>query len=156
MFDVGRSSAPAPPRAAAWHRMGDCGTFDVSGRLWFCGRKVERVLTAAGPLFTEPCERVFRAHPQVARCALIGLGVPGNQLPALVVQPAAKLSALAQEPFARELRQLAAAHPQTAAITRFYFHKNFPVDVRHNAKIHRLTLARWAAARPDHELKVEG
>jgi len=132
--------------AAIWHRMGDCGYFDPLGRLWFCGRKVERVLTANGPLFTEPCEQVFRSHPQVARCALIGLGVPGKQLPALVIQPREKLSASAKTALARELRSLAAAHATTAGITRFYFHKTFPVDVRHNAKIHRLTLAKWAAA----------
>jgi acyl-CoA synthetase (AMP-forming)/AMP-acid ligase II len=136
--------------AAIWHRMGDCGYFDPLGRLWFCGRKVERVLTAQGPLFTEPVEQVFRSHPQVARCALIGLGVTGNQLPALVVQPREKLSTSAKTAFARELRALAAAYTSTAGITRFYFHKTFPVDVRHNAKIHRLTLAKWAAGQPTH------
>ncbi|MFM7751884.1 MAG: hypothetical protein ACKPB0_15855, partial [Opitutaceae bacterium] len=46
---------------------------------------------------------------------------------------------------ARELRALARRHPHTAAIRRFLFHPRFPVDVRHNAKIHRLTLTRWAA-----------
>jgi hypothetical protein len=46
---------------------------------------------------------------------------------------------------ARELRVLALAHPYTAAIQRFYFHPSFPVDVRHNAKIHRLTLTAWAS-----------
>jgi acyl-CoA synthetase (AMP-forming)/AMP-acid ligase II len=149
-LSVERSSVS--PAAAAWHRMGDCGYFDPLGRLWFCGRKVERVLTANGPLFTEPCEQVFRSHPQIARCALIGLGVPGKQLPALVIQPREKLSASAKTALARELRSLAAAHATTAGITRFYFHKAFPVDVRHNAKIHRLTLAKWATKNPSHEI----
>jgi hypothetical protein len=45
---------------------------------------------------------------------------------------------------ARELRTLALQHPHTSTIGRFYFHPGFPVDVRHNAKIHRLTLAQWA------------
>jgi hypothetical protein len=40
---------------------------------------------------------------------------------------------------------LAAAHPVTREIRTFLFHPRFPVDVRHNAKIHRLALARWAA-----------
>jgi hypothetical protein len=35
-------------------------------------------------------------------------------------------------------------HEHTAAITIFYFCEKFPVDVRHNAKIHRLSLAKWA------------
>jgi acyl-CoA synthetase (AMP-forming)/AMP-acid ligase II len=127
-----------------WHRMGDCGYLDPAGRLWFCGRKAERVETTTGPLFTEPCEQVFRAHPRVTRCALIGLGEPGRQRPALVVEAKPKNSADRQA-FARELRTLAQAHAHTAAISIFFFHPKFPVDVRHNAKIHRLTLARWAA-----------
>jgi hypothetical protein len=34
---------------------------------------------------------------------------------------------------------------------RFYFRARFPVDVRHNAKIHRLTLAKWAATARGYE-----
>ena len=136
--------------------MGDCGYFDPLGRLWFCGRKVERVLTANGPLFTEPCEQVFRSHPHVARCALIGLGVPGKQLPAIVIQrrKSRSLPPLSDAALATALRTLAKTAPATADITRFYFHKAFPVDVRHNAKIHRLTLAKWAAANPSKEIQV--
>jgi acyl-CoA synthetase (AMP-forming)/AMP-acid ligase II len=130
--------------AAVYHRLGDCGYLDAAGRLWFCGRKVERVTTAQGILYTEPCEQVFRAHPRATRCALIGLGAAPNQLPALVVETAVRDSGEARA-LARELRALAVASPATAAIQRFFFHPKFPVDVRHNAKIHRLTLARWAA-----------
>jgi olefin beta-lactone synthetase len=130
---------------AVWHRMGDCGYFDPQGHLWFCGRKAERVETPTGPLFTEPCEQVFRAQPGVARCALVGLGARGAQMPALVVQPAQPLSATAKASLAAELRKTALQHPHTAGIRRFFFHPSFPVDVRHNAKIHRLTLATWAA-----------
>jgi acyl-CoA synthetase (AMP-forming)/AMP-acid ligase II len=124
-----------------WHRMGDIGFLDEKGRLWFCGRKVEGVSTPNGPLYTEPVEQVFRKHPLVVRCALIGLGPVGNQRAALVVQskPEANPSALA-----RELRTIGRGHSHTCDITDFYFHKSFPVDVRHNAKIHRLALARWA------------
>ncbi len=129
-----------------WHRMGDTGFLDEQGMLWFCGRKAERVRTAAGDLPTEPCERVFRQHPRVRRCALVGLGAPGNQVPALVVEGAPANDAEARA-WAGELRALAAAQPHTASLTRFFFHPRFPVDVRHNAKIHRLTLARWAATK---------
>jgi len=129
---------------ALWHRMGDCGFLDPDGRLWFCGRKAERVTTAGGPLFTEPCEQVFRRHPRVTRCALVGLGHEGAQQPALVVETEIRDRQDAHA-FAAELRTLARAHPHTAGINLFYFHPDFPVDVRHNAKIHRLTLARWTA-----------
>ena len=128
-----------------WHRMGDCGRLDSAGRIWFFGRKAERVETVAGPLFTEPCEQVFRRHPRVGRCALVGLGHRGSQVPALVVEarPASRDDELA---FVRDLRAMGEKDPATTAVHRFYFHPKFPVDVRHNAKIHRLTLARWAAS----------
>jgi acyl-CoA synthetase (AMP-forming)/AMP-acid ligase II len=131
------------PDGTVWHRMGDAGRFDDSGRLWFCGRIAERVETAAGVVHTEPVEQVFRGHPHVVRCALVGLGPRGRQEPAIVIQPAATARAGAH--FARELRDLATRHPPTAMIRKFFFHPAFPVDVRHNAKIHRLTLAQWAA-----------
>jgi len=149
----------AKKKSLRLHRMGDCGYLDEAGRLWFCGRVAERVQTDGGStLYTEPCEQVFRAHPQVARCALIGIGPvlgkppvgahltpAASQIPALVVQPRSPdLSKAEREALVSELRQLALAHAHTAQIERFYFHPNFPVDVRHNAKIHRLTLARWA------------
>jgi len=138
--------------AAVWHRMGDCGYLDSEGQLWFVGRKAERVVTANNLLFTEPCEQVFRPLPGVVRCALIGLGPRGAQTPALVVQPAKKLSAAAAQALANTLRERTKQHPHTEAITRFYFHPRFPVDVRHNAKIHRLTLAKWATTAKAHVL----
>ena len=133
---------------AVWHRLGDAGYRDAVGRLWFCGRLAERVETAADILYTEPCEQVFRRHPAVARCALIGIGPRPSQIPALVVQPKAEPEDPAA--LARELRSLAQAQPHTAGITRYFFHPSFPVDVRHNAKIHRLTLAHWAAKQRGH------
>jgi acyl-CoA synthetase (AMP-forming)/AMP-acid ligase II len=133
----------APSNGAVWHRMGDAGYLDAKGRLWFCGRIAERVVNITGTLYTEPCEQVFRGHPRVARCALIGLGLRGQQEPALVVQPLGPVTD--ESSFARELRGLAQQHTHTAAIRRFFFHPSFPVDVRHNAKIHRLTLAQWAS-----------
>jgi acyl-CoA synthetase (AMP-forming)/AMP-acid ligase II len=120
----------------AWHRMGDCGYIDDSGRLWFCGRTVERVEAPDGPFYTEPCEQVFRRHDRARRCALIGWG--GG--PALVVETRPRGRAEAAR-LAGELRQLALGYPHTAAIRTFFFHPRFPVDVRHNAKIHRLALA---------------
>jgi acyl-CoA synthetase (AMP-forming)/AMP-acid ligase II len=127
---------------SVWHRMGDCGRLDSTGRLWFCGRKAERVVTQAGTLYTEPCEQVFRSNYPGLRVALIGLGPKGQMLPALVVES----TELSKTPLlVKTLLWIAKSRPNTAEITRFYFHPKFPVDVRHNAKIHRLALARWAA-----------
>ncbi|HUR59164.1 MAG TPA: fatty acid CoA ligase family protein [Opitutaceae bacterium] len=138
-----------------WHRLGDCGYVDVHGRLWFCGRKAERVETRTGTLYTEPCEQVFRAHPRARRCALIGLGERPHQRPAIVVETRIANGADAAK-LAQELARLAREHDHTAGICTFFFREQFPVDVRHNAKIHRLTLAQWAATADAYEVGPEG
>ena len=69
-----------------WHRMGDLGYFDDRGRVWFCGRKVHRVETAAGPLFAVRCEGIFNRHPRVYRSALVGIGERGAQEPAICIE----------------------------------------------------------------------
>jgi acyl-CoA synthetase (AMP-forming)/AMP-acid ligase II len=133
---------------AIYHRMGDTGYIDTDGRLWFCGRKAERVDTIDGPLYTEQVEPIFNVHADVRRCALIGLGERGRQRPAIVVEPTSwdfVASSADCRRFARELREIAKRFPHTSGIMLFYFREKLPVDVRHNAKIHRLTLARWAA-----------
>jgi olefin beta-lactone synthetase len=119
----------------SWHRIGDLGYLDEQGRLWFCGRKVERVCTSAGDMYTDCCEAIFNAHPEVFRSALIGLGEKGKEQPAIVIEPEPGC-----QPSVDSLRELAARHTHTSNIKQFFFHKAFPVDVRHNAKIHRLTL----------------
>lgn len=128
-----------------WHRMGDTGYLDGEGRLWFCGRKAERVVGRDGVFYTDQCEPIFNQHPRVARTALIGLGTPGQQEPAIVVEPNLgdqPRLALARAALAQELRELGRACEKTKDIKFFFFRKKFPVDVRHNAKIHRLRLAR--------------
>lgn len=136
------------PGGVVWHRMGDLGRLDAEGRLWFAGRKAETVNTARGPLYPACVEPLFDVHDDVRRCALIGTGAPGEQRPAIVAETVdpelAKNSADCRR-LARELRAIAMRRPETSAIKTFYFMPALPVDVRHNAKIHRLTLSRWAA-----------
>ncbi len=126
------------------HRMGDVGYFDAQGRLWFCGRKTQRVETAQGPLYTEQVEPVFNALDGIARTALVGVGAPGRQQPVLCyeLQPGTVDSPALVE----RLRREAAAHAHTARIEHFLPHPAFPVDIRHNAKIGREKLAVWATA----------
>lgn len=126
------------------HRMGDVGYFDAQGRLWFCGRKTQRVETAHGPLYTEQVEPVFNALDGIARTALVGVGPPGRQRPVLCyeLQPGTVDSPALVE----RLRREAAAHAHTARIAHFLLHPAFPVDIRHNAKIGREKLAVWATA----------
>jgi len=141
-----RAKIPADDAAdpgAVWHRMGDVGYRDEKGRLWFCGRAAERVETRAGVFYPDCAEGVFNRHPRVARTALIGLGKRPQQEAALVVEPAPgefPQNHAEREKFSTELRALAAAG--TPPLAQTFFRKTLPVDVRHNAKIHRLALAR--------------
>lgn len=127
------------------HRMGDVGYFDAQGRLWFCGRKTQRVETAQGPLYTEQVEPVFNTVAGVRRTALVGIGPAGAQRPVLCyeLEPGVKDSPA----ILAALRTVAGVHPPLAGIADFLCHRAFPVDIRHNAKIGREKLAVWAAAR---------
>ncbi|WP_029550854.1 olefin beta-lactone synthetase [Stenotrophomonas geniculata] len=126
------------------HRMGDVGYFDAQGRLWFCGRKTQRVETTRGPLYTEQVEPVFNTVAGVARTALVGVGAPGAQVPVLCVE---LQRGQADSPALQEaLRAHAAARTPEAGLQHFLVHPAFPVDIRHNAKIGREKLAVWASA----------
>ncbi|HDS1558057.1 fatty acid CoA ligase family protein [Stenotrophomonas maltophilia] len=126
------------------HRMGDVGYFDAQGRLWFCGRKTQRVETPHGPLYTEQVEPVFNTVQGVARTALVGVGPAGAQVPVLCVELQRGQS---DSPALHEvLRALAGARLPEAGLQHFLVHPAFPVDIRHNAKIGREKLAVWASA----------
>ncbi len=133
---------------SVWHRMGDVGYFDEQSRFWYCGRKAQRVETRGGRMFTEPCEAIINTHPAVYRSALVGIGEPGRQEPAIVAEPLpAKWpkSASAREQLLAELQALSSAYDATAAIERFLLHRSLPVDIRHNSKIFREQVAAWVA-----------
>ncbi|HIJ94203.1 MAG TPA: AMP-binding protein [Desulfuromonadales bacterium] len=127
-----------------WHRMGDVGYLDKSGRIWFCGRKSHRVVTSGETLYTIPVEGVFNCHPAVFRTALVGVGTPGSQQPVLCVELEKKNGKTEQEQIRTELLELGSRYPHTRTIRTILFHPAFPVDIRHNAKIFREKLALWA------------
>lgn len=132
-----------------WHRMGDLGYVDERGRVWFCGRMAHRVETARGMLYSVRCEAIFNEHPDVFRSALVGVGQRGMKQPVMVIEPhAGKFPKGSRKgAFKKELRDLGQANELTANIEHFLFRKRLPVDVRHNAKIDRETLASWASER---------
>jgi hypothetical protein len=81
----------------------------------------------------------------------VGIGEPGQQTPVMICQPVAgrmPIDDADRRALLAELRRLGAAHEHTRPITRFLLHPDFPVDIRHNAKIFREKLAVWAAEQP--------
>lgn len=126
-----------------WHRMGDLGWLDDDGRLWFCGRKSERVVTPEGTLFTECVEGPVNAVAGVFRSALVGVGEKGRQEPVIIIEPEAGVDRSAVE---SAVREVLSRHWLSREIRRVLFRDAFPVDIRHNAKIRRRELADWVAS----------
>lgn len=165
------TATTSPGRPEFWHRIGDVGYLDTEGLLWFCGRKAHVLETEEGRMFSVCCEGIFDAHPGVYRSALVGVGARlaegetlvgppladasgyqrSRQTPVVVIEPEPgrfPRTAAEQQTFRHELRTLARRFPVTAAISRFLFHPSLPVDTRHNVKIQREALAKWAATQP--------
>jgi len=133
-----------PDLPGFWHRIGDAGYFDNLGRLWFCGRKAHRVHASGGIMYTIPCEAIVNAHPDIFRSALVGIeGHNEHERPVMIVEKE-KGSQIGDEQLLTEVKQLTKRHPLTASIDLFLIHPSFPVDIRHNAKIFREKLKKWA------------
>ena len=111
----------ADPAGGFWHRMGDLGYWDEKGRLWFCGRKSQRVVTPERTFFTIPCEGVFNSHRAVYRTALVGVARNGKTEPVLCVE-AEKDVPMPREILRQELLELGAAQPHTQEIKTILFH----------------------------------
>jgi acyl-CoA synthetase (AMP-forming)/AMP-acid ligase II len=125
-----------------WHRTGDLGRLDRDGRIWFYGRKSQRIITNYETLFTIPAEAVFNLHPAVERSALVGIKRNDEVYPVICIQ--LKSGTKQSKDLVNELNSLALEYDHTKNISTFLFHKKFPVDPRHNAKIYREKLAKWA------------
>lgn len=131
-----------------WHRMGDLGYKDEQGRLWFCGRKAERVICPEKTYYTDCYEAVFNAHKAVFRSALIAFESNGKTSPAIIIEPKKLLNHKEEQYLLHQLQAWADTTETTKDIHHFAIYYHFPVDVRHNAKIHRLTLRRYFQKHP--------
>jgi acyl-CoA synthetase (AMP-forming)/AMP-acid ligase II len=136
--------AKIPDDGGVWHRMGDLGWIDRKGRIWFCGRKSQRVITPGETLYTIPCESIFNRHPAVFRSALVGVGPPPHQVPVICIELAAEQRRRRRKTLRAELLELGQGQELTRRIRIVLFRRSFPVDIRHNAKIFREQLADWA------------
>jgi acyl-CoA synthetase (AMP-forming)/AMP-acid ligase II len=130
-----------------YHRMGDIGYFDETGRLWFCGRMSHRVVTEDATFYSVPCEGVFNTHPKVYRTALVRLTSSGKSVPGLCVELEPNTPKTQHDTIRKELLKLGSQFEHTREIRELFFHSGFPVDTRHNAKINRDLLGTWAMRR---------
>ncbi|NYE40634.1 fatty acid CoA ligase family protein [Streptomyces fulvorobeus] len=127
------------------HRTGDLGWLDDKGRLFYCGRKAHAVHTTGGTLYTEQIEAPCNSLPGIARTALVGVGSPGRQRAVLCIELERSGNRHHTADLEQRVRQRLHGLPGGELIEHLLIHPGFPVDIRHNAKIERGKLARWAA-----------
>ena len=137
---VQRESSSVP----GWHRTGDVGHFDGAGRLWVEGR-LAHVVTAPGAVVTPVgAEQAIERLDAVRLAAITGVGPAGTQAVVAVVEtaPAARKAGPAAPQLAGRVRRAALeAGVQVSAVLEVPAQ---PTDIRHNAKIDRSRLSRWA------------
>jgi len=125
------------------HRTGDVGHLDAAGRLWVEGR-LQHVLTTPDGVVTPvgPEQRIERVDG-VGRAGLAGIGPSGTQQAVAVVETTGpgrtRRPALAPPVVAGAVRA-AAGIPLAAVLVV----PVLPTDIRHNSKVDRARLSRWA------------
>ncbi|WP_159734350.1 alpha/beta fold hydrolase [Arthrobacter sp. 9V] len=128
-----------------WHRTGDVGHFDAAGRLWVEGR-LAHVVTAPGAVVTPVgAEQSIERLDTVRMAAIAGVGPLGTQAVVAVVEtvpPASKAGPAAPQLAASVRRAASEAGVDVSAVLVVPAQ---PTDIRHNAKIDRTRLARWAS-----------
>ncbi|GAA4981896.1 alpha/beta fold hydrolase [Kineococcus glutinatus] len=136
-----RVRAPGGLGTGRWHRTGDVGHLDAEGRLWIEGRLAHVVVTGDGVVTPVGPEQRAEAVAGIARAALVGVG-PRAVRQLLVVAERAepvRRTTVAAPPLARAVR--AATGLDLVAVLLV---PALPVDVRHNSKIDRARVGRWA------------
>ncbi|UBQ02006.1 alpha/beta fold hydrolase [Curtobacterium sp. TXMA1] len=124
------------------HRTGDVGHLDADGRLWIEGRLQHVVTTPDGVVTPVGPEQRIERVDGVGRAGIAGIGPAGTQQVVAVVEtvPAARRPGLASADLATAVRS-AAGVPLAAVLVV----PVLPTDIRHNSKVDRARLSRWAS-----------
>jgi acyl-CoA synthetase (AMP-forming)/AMP-acid ligase II len=141
LWSTEHAARPHDDAGRVWHRTGDVGHIDDAGRLWVEGRTVHVIDSDLGPLTPVPIEVAVERLDGVDQCAAVGVGPAGcRQLVVVVADPHAD-EGVAGAALAARVRATV-RHPVAAVLLV----RELPVDIRHNTKIDRTAVARWAAA----------
>lgn len=124
-----------------WHRTGDIGHLDEHGRLWIEGRTQHVVTPPTGAFGPGGPEDQIQRLPEINRVAIVGVGPRGTQAVVAVVEPhdTSLKPGLAPTELTDAVRT--ATNTELAAVL---VTDKVPVDIRHNSKINRPVLAKWA------------
>jgi acyl-coenzyme A synthetase/AMP-(fatty) acid ligase/pimeloyl-ACP methyl ester carboxylesterase len=133
-----------------WHATGDVGHLDTEGRLWVGGRLGHVMATAAGPIAPVAAEQAIERIDGVTAAAVVGVGPDGDRRPVVVVErdrparrpgPAPTDLVIRIRSAVREVLAPLDGAPDVVAVLEV---PRLPVDRRHNSKVDRSRLARWA------------
>lgn len=126
-----------------WHRSGDVGHLDDQGRLWIEGRMIHIIESANGPVTPVGIEKAVESVAEVGLAAVVGVGPSGTQQVVVVVEPTKRPRRpdLAARELAERVRAVAGVDIAAVLVV-----PRLPVDKRHNSKIDRTRVARWANA----------
>ncbi|MBT1674717.1 alpha/beta fold hydrolase [Curtobacterium aurantiacum] len=125
------------------HRTGDVGHLDAAGRVWVEGRLQHVLTTPDGVVTPVGPEQRIEDVDGVGRAGVAGIGPIGTQQVVAVIEtdPAVRRPGLASPSLAAAVR--AAAGVPLAAVLVVPV---LPTDIRHNSKVDRTRLSRWAAS----------
>jgi acyl-coenzyme A synthetase/AMP-(fatty) acid ligase/pimeloyl-ACP methyl ester carboxylesterase len=125
------------------HRTGDVGHLDAAGRIWVEGRLQHVLTTPDGVVTPVGPEQRIEGVDGVGRAGVAGIGPIGTQQVVAVVEtdPAVRRPGLAPPSLAAAVR--AAAGVPLAAVLVVPV---LPTDIRHNSKVDRTRLSRWAGS----------
>ncbi|WP_455833536.1 alpha/beta fold hydrolase [Pseudarthrobacter siccitolerans] len=138
---IQRESASLP----GWHRTGDVGHFDAAGRLWVEGRLAHVVTVPDSVVTPVGAEQAIERLDGVRLAAITGVGPAGTQAVVAVIEtvPPVRKAGPAGPGLAGSVRKAALeAGVQVSAVLAVPAQ---PTDIRHNAKIDRTRLSRWAS-----------
>lgn len=123
-----------------WHHTGDVGHLDDAGRLWVEGRLAHVIHAADGPITPVAVEHAAETVAEVRQAAAVGVGPTGTQQLVVVASTDPKLPGpLAPLDLVDAVRRAVDARVAAVLIV-----DEIPVDRRHNSKIDRDRLRRWA------------
>lgn len=133
---------------AGWHRTGDIGRLDPTGRLWVGGRLGHVITTPHGPVAPVRFEQQLEQLTDVVAAAVVGVGPTGTQVVVAVVETGGRhQSGGATLDFIDRARaSLVAAEGDATDLAAVLVVETLPVDRRHNSKIDRRAVATWAAS----------
>lgn len=135
----------ASSQPPGWHRTGDIGQLDSTGRLWVGGRLGHIITPPEGALAPVDSEQRIETLNEIEMAALVGVGPIGTQVLVSVVQMPDSSHPVggASLTLTDRVRDVVADEVDIAAVLVV---RKLPVDRRHNSKVDRSAVAIWAAS----------